>query len=323
MRLLTFWDLQSCIIISLISIISAPVTAQTLAITSRWEDKIVLLDTKSGEILDTIPAGDSPHEVALDSSKKIIYVPSYHGNTITKIEFEKGRVCKVFDLGENTHLHGIHLSRDGSILWVTSEEKNAVLEIDTQSGAILKKWHTDQYKSHMIVGTPDDSKLYVANIDSGSVSVIDRLNAQVKTLYTGAGAEGIDCSPNGKEVWVSNRDANSISVISTATDTIMKTLSSYGKFPVKVRFRPDGEEVWVINNQSENIGVFKARDHSLLQMIEVGKRPLGITFSPDSKTAYITSPATHEITEIDIAKEYQIKRRFPTLPSPDGLIFSY
>ena len=57
----------------------------------------------------------------------------------------------------------------------------------------------------MIVTTPNETKFYVTNTVSGSVSVIDRSTGEVKVLATGPGTEGIAISPDGKEVWAASR----------------------------------------------------------------------------------------------------------------------
>jgi YVTN family beta-propeller protein len=138
------------------------------------------------------------------------------GNTLSVVDLDRRAVTGTFPLGEYTKPHGIWVSADGRHIWLTCEGAHSVLELDAASGSIGKVWKTGQETSHMLVPTPDEKKLYIANIRSGSASVIDRGADTVRTIPTGAGAEGIDVTPDGREVWVTNRAANTISVIPVA-----------------------------------------------------------------------------------------------------------
>ena len=47
--------------------------------------------------------------------------------------------------------------------------------------------------------TPDEKKLYVANFEAGTVSVIRRSDASVTVVQVGGQPIGIDVSPDGKK----------------------------------------------------------------------------------------------------------------------------
>ncbi len=118
------------------------------------------------------------------------------------------------------------MSRDGSLVWVTAEEERVVLEVNTQSGQIERRWGTSGYRSHMVTATPDDRKLYVANLDDGTVSVIDRAAGTTSLIAAGGGPEGIDISPSGAEVWVTSRDDGTVAMIDTRTDDVVERFAA-------------------------------------------------------------------------------------------------
>ena len=74
-------------------------------------------------------------------------------------------------------------------------------------------------KPHSIAVNEITNKIYVANDDSGTVSVIDS-NSGVKVKNIGVGAAptsvAVDISHN--KIYVANRDSNSISVIDGNND---------------------------------------------------------------------------------------------------------
>lgn len=299
-------------------VLAAPAGAQEIAVVSRGVDAIAFVDLTDGTGGQTLPAGSFPHEIAVDTPSGLAYVPSYGGNTIHVFDLRTRSAVTSWILDGHSALHGVRTSRDGSLLWVTAEEERVVVELSTRDGSVQNTWPTHGYRSHMIVSTPDDAKLFVANIDSGTVSSINRISGAVTVISTGAGAEGIDISPDGTEVWVSNRAENTVSIIDAGTDEVLTTFSSRGQFPVKVRFSPDGAQVWVANNRSGSVAVFDSKTRRLRGSVNIGSRPLGLLFSPDAKIGYVSRPGASEIVEIDTGT-LAILRRLPVPAGPDGM----
>ena len=208
---------------------------------------------------------------------------------------------------------------------MTCEGTQAVLELDAATGKILKAWKTEQRTSHMVVPTRDEKKLYVANIGSGSVTVIDRTNDSVKSIATGQGAEGIDVSPDGKEVWVANREmqrpAGTIAVIDVSTDAIVTTFESGGQMPIRVKFTPNGKEVFVSNARSNSVTVFDAATRRLVATIEVGAVPVGIQMTPDGKRAFVANTNDNKVSVLDVPGR-KVLRTFETGREPDGMAWA-
>ena len=93
-----------------------------------------------------------------------------------------------------------------------------ILKVNLNSGQVEKAIDTEQETSHMVVYAPLSEKAFVANIRSGSVSVIDLKNDVLeKIIKTGEGAEGNALSADGKTVWITNRSANTVTVIDVFT----------------------------------------------------------------------------------------------------------
>jgi YVTN family beta-propeller protein len=306
--------------------------ADLLVVLNKSDHEAVLVDPASLATVARIPTGVGPHEAAVSPDGRTVFVSNYGmfgvfregerrdqpGNTISVLDLERGAARDTFDLGEYTRPHGIWVSRDGRRLWVTCEGAQAVLELDAASGAIREAWQTGQEVSHMLVPTPDERKLYVANIRSGSVSVIDRQEGGVRTVPTGAGAEGIDVTPDGREVWVTNRAANTVSVIATASDSVVASFESGGQMPIRVKFTPDGKEAWVSNARSNAVAVFDVRSRRRLATIEVGAMPIGIQMSPDGRRAFVANTNDDKVTRIDV-RSRKAERGFSPGNEPDGM----
>jgi YVTN family beta-propeller protein len=317
---------------------AAPITplADTLVVLNKSDHEAALVDPASYEVVVKLPTGRGPHEVAVTPDGRYAYVSNYGafgvfrpgearetqpGHTVTMLDLKERKVKATFELGDHTSPHGIRTSGDGRRVWVTCEGAQAVLELDAATGKILKEWKTGQRTSHMVVPTPDERKLYVANIGSGSVTVIERATDQVKSLPTAAGSEGIDVAPGGREVWVANRAANTVTVIDVATDSVVASFESGGQMPIRVKFTPDGREAWVSNARSNSVSVFDAAARKLVATIEVGTVPVGIQMAPDGKRAFVANTNANQVTVIDVSAR-KVLRTFLTGTEPDGMAWA-
>lgn len=290
-----------------------------LLVVNKGDDTLAIIDADTLEIRHLTGTEDNPHEVAV--SGQTAYVSDYggaQGQTISVIDLGTGERTAVWNVAPNTGPHGIWTSADGSLLWVTTETSGTVIELGTATGEVTQVWETGQRVSHQLVPTPDGSKLYVANIGSGSVTVIDRRDNSVVSIPTGAGAEGIDASPDGSEIWVTNREADTVTVLDTATDEILADFHAGGEFPIRVRFTPDGSEAWVSNAQSGSVAVFGAASRELLATIDVGAVPIGIVMDAEGARAFVANTADDFVTVIDTASR-EVTGRIETGDEPDGM----
>ncbi len=307
-----------------------------LVVLNKSDHEAALVDPAAYQVLAKLATGKGPHEVAASPDGRYAYVSNYGafgvfrpgeqaktepGHTITVLDLKHRAVKATFELGSYTQPHGIGVSRDGTRVWVTCEGAQAVLELDAATGKVFKAWKTNQQVSHMVVPTPDERKLYVANIGSGSVSVIERTSDAASTIPTGAGSEGIAVSPDGREVWVANRAANTLSVIDTATDRVVASPESGGRMPIRVKFTPDGQQVWVSNARSDSLSVFDAPRRQLLATVEVGAVPVGIQITPDGQRAFVANTNANQVTVIDVPSR-KILRTFSTGNEPDGMAWA-
>ena len=311
--------------------------AGVLVVLNKSDHEAALVDPATYQLVAKLPTGKGPHEVAISPDGRTAYVSNYGsfrifqpggqgqqappGNTITVLDLAARKVKATFELGEYLSPHGIRVSKNGKLVWVTCERSQAVLELDASSGKVLRTWKTDQDVSHMVVPSKDEKKLYVANIGSGSVTVIDRGSGTVRSMPTGAGAEGIDVSPDGKEVWVVNRAAGTVSVIEVATDKVAATFESGGKFPIRVKFTPDGRQAWVSNAQSNSVSVIDAKTRERIALIEVGAVPVGIQMTPDGRRAFVANTNANQVTVFDVPGR-KILTTFTTGNEPDGMAWA-
>ena len=101
----------------------------------------------------------------------------------------------------------------------------------------------------------DDAKVYVTNMVSGTVSVIDAEKWKViKTIKVGTEPFGCALSPDGRQLYVSNQSSNTVSVIDTRRDHVIKTIGNVGPKPHGIAVTADGKKVYVTQLLSQRPG---------------------------------------------------------------------
>jgi YVTN family beta-propeller protein len=325
-----------------IFLISASTLArERLLVVNKDGNDVSILNTHTGATLATAKTGIGPHELAITPNNKKAIVTNYGygcgknaGSSLTVIDLQDYSNSKI-DLGKYRAPHGIIALKDNKTVAVTVECSNALILVDIILKKVIKVIPTKSSVSHMLVLSKDEKLAFVANIGSGSVSVIDLIKGQLlKNITTGPGAEGIDITPDGQHIWVSNRASNSISVVNIKSLTITQTIK-VGQMPIRIKFHPHKPIALVSNAKSATLAVINTQNYSLIKQIKMtdkiiqeagnvfrsGPVPIGIAFSQDGQHAYVANTNVDEIRMIDL-KEYQVKKILKAGSRPDGLSIS-
>lgn len=98
----------------------------------------------------------------------------------------------------------------------------------------------------------DDVKVFVTNMVSGTVSVIDsRWHKVVDTIRVGREPFGCALTPDGEKLYVTNQSSESVSVIDADRDYVIKTIRYAGTKPHGIAITADGKKVYVTQLLSE------------------------------------------------------------------------
>ena len=102
-------------------------------------------------------------------------------------------------------------------------------------------------------GRDDDVKVYVTNMVSGTVSVIDAERQEVvKTIKVGTEPFGCALTPDGSRLYVANQSSETVSVIDTKQDRVIETIKKgVGTKPHGIAITADGKKVYVTQLLSE------------------------------------------------------------------------
>lgn len=311
-------------------------TEGVLYAVNKASKDITVFDLYNGKKIKEISIAQEPHEAAVLEGLGKIVVTNYGsvddaGKSLTVIDGKNNTVDKIIDLGQSLRPHGIIALKNSNKIAVVTDIGNDLLIVDIDESKIQAEIETTQDYSHLLVEHPLKQLCYVANIKSGSVSVINIDNNEVvKVIKCGNKAEGIDITPDGKELWVTNIEENYISIISTESNSIIKRLES-GKEPLRLKFSIDGKLCLVSNSGDGTISIYNTQSKKQVGNIIIpGKknifekilyrspRPVGILMHPNGQLAYVSNMTAGRVEVIDL-NSFEIVSSIKVGDMPDGL----
>ena len=281
-----------------------------LLIVSMDEARVDIVDEATLRTVASLNTGKTPHEVRVAPDGRTAYVVS--GSMITAIDLASRTVKRTFDLGEFA-AHDVRVSRDGRRLWAACARMQTVLELDTESGAVLNRHRTNRDGAWFVEVNRDETKLYTPNLEGTSVSVITPRTGQVKVLPLDYRAYGIDITPDGQQVLVSGRG---VAVIDTSSDTVARTIATTPPDTGRLRITPDGLRVVVAMEKS--VAVFEIASGRLIRETPLPASPKVMALSGDGRRAYLTNPADHSATIVDLDAG-RVVTTVKTGQRPDGI----
>ena len=288
-------------------------TTGLLLIASMDESRVDIVDEATSRTIARLNTGKGPHEVRAAPNGLRAYVVA--GSTITVIDLVSLTVKATIDLGDFP-AHDVRISRDGRRVWAACARRQTVLEIDAESGTVVKPYATTRDGSWFVEVTPDEKKFYTPNLEGRSVGVITRATGDVKVLPLDFQAYGVDITPDGRHVLVSGRG---ITVIDTRTDTIARTIKTDPPETGRLRITPDGRHVVVAFERS--LAVFDIASGTKTKEIVLDATPKVLTLSGDGRRAYVTNPEAHSATIVDLVAG-RVVTTLPTGQKPDGIAWA-
>ena len=208
---------------------------------------VSVIDTATNTVTATIPVGAGPYGLAATPDGSKVYV------TITLLNSTgpRGNVS-VIDTATNMVIAtilvgsfptGVAVIPDGRKVYIANQSSANVSVIDTATDTLTATIPVGSVPTGVAVtpgqlpiigrrvGQDDDGtrriKVYVANVDSNTVSAIDTATDKVTATIavgTSRGPNGVAVTPDGKKVYVANAFSNNLSVIDTAKNKVTATI---------------------------------------------------------------------------------------------------
>jgi DNA-binding beta-propeller fold protein YncE len=267
------------------------------------------VDPITGQVEATVPIGVNGHEITLSTDQRYGWIPIYGdavigepgtaGSTIDVVNLHTRQVSTI-DLGRPLRPH-LGVFGPGGLFSVTAEEANAVLIIDPVTKAVVGEIPTGKPQTHALVISADGRRGYTANVDSGTVSVLDIPHRKLLSVIPVAKrVQRIAISHDGRYVFTSDWDAPRVAVIDTAKQKLIRWIE-VTNVPFVALPTPDGQQLLVAewNNDKGHLDLIDLATMKSVRSLELGAQPFGIYFHDG--TAYINCLIAGTIERLSLA----------------------
>lgn len=302
-----------------------PGMSGTLLVGNKGEDSLSFIDLRSGNEIARRSTGNQPHEIAISPDGRLAAVVSYGGQTIDIFDIAAMDRVETISLSPSRRPHGILWLDDGRII-ATTEGSDNITIVSPPTGETQQREvstiATAQKGSHMLVVTPDKSRAFVSNMQSGTVSVLDLVKmTKIADLSAGTEPEGLAITPDGATIWVADRQSDRLHIFDTATLKELDEIKT-GKFPIRVAISPDGTTAITSNLGDGALGLYEVAARKPKGAIKISgtaeSQQVTILFSADGKNLFVAETGPDTIAEVDLSTG-EVIRRFKAGADGDGL----
>jgi len=291
---------------------------EILIVLNKDEDTLSFIDTSTGVTEAKLEVDSNPHEIAITADGRTSFVTNSGGNSVSIIDNTSPREIDRITHPDFHFPHGVGLSHDDSELLIAATRSNRVLVFDVASREPKEVISTHQKSTHMIYFDPSKSRVFVPNIGSHNITILDASDRTLIThLPTGRGPEGAGVHPDGESLYVANQHDNTLQIIDLETlDTTFER--KIGTCPIRVAFSPDGSYAFVPNRESNDVSIIDCERPWEIKRIPTGIWPGGTVFDREGNRAFVANNKTNDVSVIDVPALREIGRYNAGI-HPDGM----
>lgn len=159
---------------------------------------------------------------------------------------------------------------------------------------------------HSLFHNPVENKVYSANTEANSVTVIDGAsNLVLATLPVPSGPRAFGHDPDQGRVFCANYYANNLSVIDARTDRVVAMVQS-GKGPRDLVYSPASRKVYCANETTNDVTVVDGETLAVVATVPVQSTPRVLCYNPTNNTVYCANSASASVTVIDATTDHVI-----------------
>ena len=320
---------------------------ESLLVLSKHDHTLAIVDPVTLKVVAKMPVGEDPHEVIATADGKMAYVSNYGGggagalHTLAVIDLVNQKALASIDLGALKGPHGLDFA--GGKVWFTAEAAKVFGSVDPASGKVDFVLGSGQNRTHMIYVTQDLSRIFTSNIQSGTVSIWEKVRPSLPSgppppaggpapgpfpaewsqflVTVGAGSEGFDVSPDGKELWAANAQAGTIAVVNIAEKSVGRTINANVRGANRLKFTPDGKLAFVSSLNGADVTVLDVGLKEVVKRIPVGHGAAGIEMQPNGARAFVACTPDNYVGVIDL-KTLAVTGKIDAGGNPDGMAWA-
>ncbi|MGP8250937.1 MAG: YncE family protein [Terracidiphilus sp.] len=355
MKLLPRFVLLAAAPFAVLSSAAQTTPSPALLILSKTDRALAIVDPSTLQVVGHVPVGNDPHEIVASADGKTAYVSNYGFgayHTITPVDLIAQTQLAPIDLGVLRGPHGL-MFQDGKV-WFTAEAARAIGSYDPASDKIDWIMGLGQDRTHMIYVFPGARRIVTTNVNSGTVTILDKFDThpaggpppmpppgagmsgpppgmppgpilppgsdwKLTNIVAGERNEGFDVTPDLKQVWTVSPVDGKVYIIDVNEKKVTGTIDANAQRANRLKFTPDGKLALI--SAGPELVVIDVAARKVIQRIAIGHGSGGILVQPDGARAYVACSPDDYVAVIDL-KTFAIVGRIQPGGNPDGMAWA-
>jgi YVTN family beta-propeller protein len=253
-------------------VVAAP-DGSRIYVSGEAETALKVIDARTLGVIKTIPLSARPNNLSITPDGKKVYVGIIAPpGAIDVIDTEK--LERVKTIAVPGGIHNIYVTPDGKNVVAGSPAGKRLTVLDTSTDTEVWAWEGEAIRPATISAKADGST--------------DKVFIQVSGHH---GFVVLD--------WDSRKEVARITQPDVPPE--QRYDSNYNGAPAHgIGVAPDGKTLWSTSRMNSHVYVYSLPDLRLLGGVPTGTDPDWITFTPDSKLAYVANAVSNTVSVIDM-----------------------
>ena len=322
---------RGCLVLAgvLLALTAAPAAAGPVRvyITDSAADTVHVIDAATNKVVQVLRGIEAPHGVTFSPDGARVYVSNESTDSLDVVDRKSGKIIKKVPL--SGHPNNIAISKDGGRVVVCIRNDPGTLDVVDVNALTLKKSIPVKGGLHNVYVTPDGKYAVAGSVRKNRLTIVDMASEEVAwdlPFDKGLRPMAIEAAPDGStsRLFIQLSGLNGFAVIDfsqrkevsrvvfpdVANDT---DPNGRGSTPAHgIGIAPDGKTIWANSAEANAVFAYSLPDLNLIGHVALpelklpGRAPIGavpnwITFTPDSRTLYVSNSTLNSVSAIDVA----------------------
>lgn len=275
--------------LGLMTVETAAQDAKGVTYITSQDGGISILSLDDLSIKGTIAAGKGPRGLGVTQDGKLLVTANVDGGDLTVIDVATQKIIKSIEIGRNPEFVRVR----GDFAYVSFEPSS-------KGGPPPKPGEKADKGGKDDKDDADEKKV------PAQIAIVDLKEMKVTgTVTSGPETEGIEFSPDGKNLLVTNEADNTVTIHELPSGKLVKTIETHelGDRPRGVKVSPDGNTYVVSLEFGDKVMVLD-KSFAVVKTFATGKTPYGLSFDRSGKRLFVAASKAKELQVYD-AKTFE------------------
>lgn len=272
------------------------------------------INVKTDELLPKTFQG-SVIALSQNGAKLFVYNPDPNNFGLTMHDVATGTASQRYDMG--MPVYQMIVSPDLTRLYCAATHNLETVRrviVDAANNKLdPQQVITVQKSPRAFAFNADNTKLYVANYDSGSVSVLNTSGGTVITTFPIGTREPLTFAlkKSANKLYLACEGENYVVVIDTVGDKVLTKIAVQNR-PSNALLSPNGKYLYVANFGANTVSVVDTDTDSVVSTLTVGNAPLAMGLNSDGNVFFVGNYCSKTLSVVDINNNVVLPQQLAT-----------